>query len=110
MDKARRRSPPKATYLELHFFYSYLNDRSQYVELNGQKSESRTIMSGVPQGTVLGPLLFTIYLDDMLQCMENRPEAVADGFADDAMIYSCGKIVTETTEKLNSALTPRPQL
>ena len=90
--------------LDLQLFYSYLNNRTQYVEWDGQQSERKRIKSGVSQGTVLGPLLFTIYIDDLLHQLETRPEAVAECFADDGMIYSCGVIMSEAVAQLNIAL------
>ena len=44
---------------------SYLNNRKQYTQVNSLKSNTKTIDCGVPQGSVLGPLFFLIYLNDI---------------------------------------------
>ena len=47
------------------WFESYLSQRTQYVEVDNFKSSHQTITTGVPHGSILGPLLFLIYMDDM---------------------------------------------
>ena len=60
---------------------NYLSDRSQYVCVDGAKSRSLPVVSGVPQGSVLGPLLFIVYVNDVAACISSDSDV--NMFADD---------------------------
>ena len=68
----------------MRFFENYLSNRQQRVVLNGFYSEYEKIESGVPQGSVLGPLLFLIYINDL----EENVKSNVKFYADDTMLYS----------------------
>ena len=83
------------------WFTSYLFKRHQSVRINGEMSTKREITYGVPQGSILGPLLFLININDM-------PHAVCKStiyhFADDAnLLYSC-KTLKELRKIMNNDL------
>ena len=64
---------------------SYLTERKQYVAVEGSSSNILQVLSGVPQGSVLGPLLFIIYLNDVVSCIS--ADSKISLFADDIALY-----------------------
>ena len=68
----------------LLWFESYLSKRKQFVSINGEHSELREVSCGVPQGSVLGPLLFLIYING-LPNISNKLDIFF--FADDTNVY-----------------------
>ena len=61
----------------------YLSERKQFVEINGKKSEWQNVTSGIPQGTVLGTLVFLLYINDL-------PDIIMSNiymYADDTKLY-----------------------
>ena len=70
---------------ELNWFKSYLTKHTQYVDCNGIASSIREIETGVPQGSILGPLLFIIYMNDIHTVSDNLNFIL---YADDTTLSS----------------------
>ena len=68
----------------LEWFRNYIDNRLQYVSYKNCCSETRNVKYGIPQGSVLGPLVFRIYSNDLLH---NLTKAKAILFADDTTIF-----------------------
>ena len=84
------------------WFKSYLTDRKQYVSLDGTDSDQEFIKHGVPQGSVLGPLLFLIYINDLHQCIKH---STTRHFADDTnLLHILNKSFPNRTKKINRDL------
>ena len=66
-----------------NWIVSFLSDRSQIVVLNGINSDEVKVTSGVPQGSVLGPTLFTIFINDLPNAVNSKVRL----FADDCIVY-----------------------
>ena len=71
--------------IALNWFFSYLSCWKQFVSVNGHSSSLREISCGVPQGSVLGPLLFLIYINDLPSSSQLLSFF---RFADDTNIYN----------------------
>ena len=84
----------------LMFFQNYLNNRKQHVVLNGSYSCFSAVESGVPQGSVLGPLLFLIYINDLDRNIKSNIKF----FADDTMLFSIVKDPTRSASDLDHDL------
>ncbi len=86
----------------LNWFSSYLSNRRQRVVLPGTKSDWNVINAGVPQGSILGPLLFLIYINDIVNDIQSNIRL----FADDTSLYivvddplNAGQILQSDIEK-----------
>ena len=85
----------------LNWFNSYLSNRKQFVSVNGHSSSLCDISCGVPQGSVLGPLLFLIYINDLPNSSKFFSFFL---FADDTNIYCESDDLALLTRKVNKEL------
>ena len=84
----------------LKLFQSFLIDRQQRVALNGQHSKWAPVLVGFLQGSILGPLLFLIYINDLPENLESSAKL----FADDTSLFSTVYNLSESANLLNDDL------
>ena len=87
---------------EEEFFNSYLRNRVQYCNINGCTSGFRKTSCGLPQGSIFGPLLFLIYMNDLPNSVENANITM---FADDTSLFRSLKSIGELDMELLPAFT-----
>ena len=82
------------------WFKNYLGDREQFVIINGNESEKKKMICGVPQGSVLGPLLFLIFINDL----PNATKFLTLLFADDTTFQMSDTDLNNLFDNANSEL------
>ena len=85
----------------LQLIESYLAGREQCVQLNGTQSDFETIKHGVPQGSILGPLFFLLYINDIANCSTILKFYL---FADDTTIFFSHKDINKLESTINDEL------
>ena len=80
------------------WFESYLSNRSQFCTFGGKQSDEAIISCGVPQGSILGPLLFLIYINDLGTIFQNLSTVL---FADDSNLIASGNSIETLERKIN---------
>ena len=81
---------------------NYLTNRQQRVKVNGSFSSWKSVVRGVPQGSVFGTLLFNIYINDLLLFIQDSDIC---NYADDTTIYTCNKSIDNIVHKLENDCT-----
>ena len=82
-------------------FESYLSNRKQLVKFGNTVSNVLPVISGVPEGSILGPLLFLLYANEIPCCVEHKN---IDMYADDTTLYACETTVESIQSKLQADL------
>ena len=85
----------------ISWIQSYLSNRSQRVLFNGSSSNVKHVKCGVPQGSSLGPLLFSIFTNDLPLALN---KACVSMYADDSIMYASATTANKVTETLNKEL------
>ena len=83
---------------ELSWFRNYLKNRTQIVSIQHDYSSPLGIDTGVPQGSILGPILFIMYIDDLHSCLQFTKFMM---YADDTVLYYSAPLLPEIEMKLN---------
>ena len=83
------------------WFKSFLSNRNHYVSINGYESDIAAINCGVPQGSVVGPLLFLLYLNDLNQAIKF---CKVNHFPDDTNLFCLGNSIKKLNKLVNADL------
>ena len=87
--------------MALEWFKDYLSHRTQFVCYNGFNSNISEVTCGVPQGSILGPLLFLLYINDLPNA---APSLFSILYADDTDMFTSSKDILELQNNVNENL------